>query len=109
MADDDLRAELAALKARVAALEPKPVVREPVRSWQPPGRDYTEGMGMPANARQAMLDATPDALLRDVSRDRAAQTPTSLVSTEQQRSTPAVWKENTSGWREARPLSEWRK
>jgi hypothetical protein len=62
--DEDLRAELAALKARVVELEAK---GRPIPSTPPgPIRDLTANMSMPKEALQTMVDAVPSAVVREI-------------------------------------------
>jgi hypothetical protein len=66
--------ELAALKARVEELEranksPEPFVPKP---YEP--IDWTARMSMPPSALQAMVEAVPDRLIKDIVRDNRAPT-----------------------------------
>ena len=64
--DKDLRAELAALKARVVELEARGRPSAPIKSTPGPIRDLTAGMSMPREALQAMADAVPSAVIREI-------------------------------------------
>src|SRR5262245_45985613 len=96
MSDDD---ELAKLKEEVAALrkriDPEP---RPRSTWAP--RDYTEGMSMDRSAMQAMIDAVPDRLMRDLRADALKPNPVTVSRTDPQ---PQPVKRGT-GWINERKL-----
>jgi hypothetical protein len=102
--------ELAALKARVAELEartkPPPPAPPAPKGFQ--RYDYTAGMSMPASALRAMVQATPDAMVRDIAmRDGRAPTGPSaqgVIPASQPLSNVRVGGSGT-GWAREIPLS----
>jgi hypothetical protein len=90
---DDIKKELAELKQR---LDPSP---RPPSTYTP--RDYTEGMSMPRSAMQAMIDAVPDAQMRDIRGD--ARRPNAVTGAAPQPQQPV--RRNTGGWIDPNPLS----
>jgi hypothetical protein len=102
--------ELAALKARIEELERKAKPPEPFKpdpNWQ--RYDPTANMSMPLNALQAMVNAVPDSMVRGIVRDnQGPQGPSSagiVPSSQQLTSVHPGGGSNTTGWREATPLS----
>ena len=99
-----LRAENDALRKRMEKLEeqvnPKPFKSE----WRGP-IDYTEGMSMPRSAMQAMIDAVPETVMREIRADARKPNPTqasqSPLTTTSSQSQP---QRRGSGWIEPRPL-----
>jgi hypothetical protein len=69
--------ELSKLKKEVAELKDQlnPPPRQPSTH---PRFDPTEGMSMPRSAMQAMVDAVPDALMRDLRADARKPNPATL-------------------------------
>ena len=92
---DDLKREVAALKDQ---LNPKPFKSE----WRGP-IDYTAGMSMDRGAMKAMMDAVPDALMKELRGDarRLPVTyPSSMIPTSNERTET----KRGSGWISERPL-----
>ena len=104
--------ELAALKKRVAELgraakpapPPEPFKPEPYQRYDP-----TAGMSMPPSALAAMVAVCPDSMVRGIVRDnQAPKTPSIAGVPSSQQLTgirPGGGPVNTTGWREATPLS----
>ncbi len=108
MSPEDLQALATAvadeLERRAKAAQPAPFdpgPRVPTTTELALGR-----LKMSAEVMQPMLDATPDAMLRDIARDRHASAPRSAIPPRE--GVPPTDLEpkqvNTSGWRNPRPL-----
>jgi hypothetical protein len=95
MSDDELeklRKEVNELRQKI---DPPP---KPPSTWQP--RDYTQGMSMPPSAMQAMLDAVPDRLMRDLRGD--AMRPNAVTGAAPQPQSQPV--QRGTGWIDSAPL-----
>ena len=66
MSEDDLKAEIAALKERLAALEARGRPAAPMRADPAPLRDLTAGMSMPREALLEMATAVPNVVIRQI-------------------------------------------
>src|SRR5262249_15729351 len=66
MSEDDLKAEIAALKERLAALEARGRPAAPMRADPAPLRDLTAGMSMPREALLEMATAVPTVVIRQI-------------------------------------------
>jgi hypothetical protein len=94
----ELQAKTVELAERLKALEPDPEFkRQPMPRWDPTAR-----MRMPASAIQAMVEAVPDALVRNIARDfhRGVTAPSSMIPGRGQE--PVV---RGSGWVDPAPLA----
>jgi len=89
---DDLKRQVAELKNQI---DPPP--RSPSNH---PRFDPTEGMSMPRSAMQAMIDAVPDALMRDLRSDARKPNPITGGAT-----APSQPVKRGSGWVDAKPLT----
>ena len=99
-----LRAENEALRKRMEKLEEQ-VNPKPFKSEYRGPIDYTEGMRMPRNAMQAMIDAVPESLMAELRADarkpnpvtQASQSPiTSTSSAQSQPNATRQWMGRTS-------------
>jgi len=100
---DDLAAEIAALKARVAELEARGQPSAPMKGEPPPFRDLTAGMSMPKEAVLEMATAVPNVVIRQiVTADRVSGQLAPLSGGNATPQTPAQL--NHSGWRSPAPL-----
>ena len=97
-----LRAELELQKKKLKDLEAKvnPPPREPY-VHQPP--DYTAGMSMPRSAMQAMIDAVPESVMRELRADARKPNPvtqasSSPISTSSSAQEPQPPRERGTGW-----------
>jgi hypothetical protein len=100
-----LERDVATLAARVAELEkagkpPEPLKREPHQPFDP-----TANMGMPRSAVQAMVDAVPDSLVRDLHSDAARGNPVTAPTSQVPQRGGGVEIRRGSGWAEPNPLS----
>ena len=97
-----LRAELELQKKKLKDLEAKvnPPPREPY-VHQPP--DYTAGMSMPRSAMQAMIDAVPESVMRELRADARKPNPvtqasSSPISTSSSAQEPQPPRARGTGW-----------
>ena len=102
-----LRAELELQKKKLKDLEAKvnPPPREPY-VHQPP--DYTAGMSMPRSAMQAMIDAVPESVMRELRSDARKPNPVTQASSSLLTTTPSAQSQPTqrgTGWRESAPIT----
>jgi len=97
-----LRAELELQKAELKKLRdqvnPPP---RPAYVHQPP--DYTAGMSMPRSAMQAMIDAVPESVMRELRADARKPNPvtqasSSPISTSSSAQEPQPPRERGTGW-----------
>ena len=99
-----LRAELELHKAELKKLRDQinPPKSEP---YVMPRFDPTEGMSMPRNAMQAMVDAS-SSYMADIRSDARKPNPVTEASSSTVRGTPAAQpqRRNTGGWRDEVPL-----
>jgi len=102
-----LRAELELQKAELKKLRDQ--VNPPPRPpyvHQPP--DYTAGMSMPRSAMQAMIDAVPESVMRELRADARKPNPITQASSSPLSTTPSTQPQPTqrkgTGWREEAPL-----
>ena len=91
--------ELTELRKQVAKLKDQlnPPPRQPSTH---PRFDPTEGMSMPKSAMQAMIDAVPDALMRDLRGDARRPNPVNPPTPSQ----PTTQVQRGSGWVDERKL-----
>jgi hypothetical protein len=102
---EKLKAELEIEKAKLKALQDQinPPPREPSRG----PIDYTEGMSMPRNAMQAMIDAVPESLMREIRADERKPNPVTQASSSPLSTSPSSAQsqpQRKGGWIEPRPL-----
>jgi hypothetical protein len=95
-----LRAELELQKKKLKDLEAKvnPPPREPY-VHQPP--DYTAGMSMPRSAMQAMIDAVPESVMREIRADARKPNPVTQASSSPISTTPSAQSQppqSGTGW-----------
>ena len=95
---EDLKKELQALKDQV-----NPPPRQPSR-WQP--IDRTAGMSMDRATMQAMIDAVPESVMREIRGDARRPNPVTEASSSPIKSTPSALSQpqRKGGWVEPRPL-----
>lgn len=101
-----LRAENEALRKRMEKLEEQ-VNPKPFKSEYRGPIDYTEGMSMPRNAMQAMIDAVPESLMRELRADARKPNPVTGVSSSPLTSSSSAQSQpqrKGTGWVEERPL-----
>ena len=89
---DDLKKEIADLKQKI---DPPP---RPPSTHQP--HDYTQGMSMPREAIRDLINAVPDALMRDLRGDARKPNPVTGGPNPQ----PTSQVQRGSGWQQPRPL-----
>ena len=102
---EKLKAQNAELADRIAKLEE--AAKPPPKSepFVMPRIDYTEGMSMPRNAMQAMIDAVPESVMQGIRADARKPNPVTTGSS-QIKSTPSALSQpqRKGGWIEPRPL-----
>ena len=100
-----LRAELELHKAELKKLKDQinPPKSEP---FVMPRFDPTEGMSMPRNAMQAMIDAVPESLMKELRADARKPNPVTQASSSPLSTKPSVQSQpqRGSGWIDPRPL-----
>jgi hypothetical protein len=108
-----IQEQIKTLEAKVAELDRAAVAKsQPAPKFEagPPTPGTTElamrNLRMSAQAMAPMLDAVPDELLRQVSRDQFAKAPASVIPEREglPPADPEPKQTNTSGWRNPKPL-----
>jgi hypothetical protein len=104
---EKLKAQNAELSERIAKLEAAAKPAEPFKSdWRGP-IDYTEGMSMGRSAMQAMIDAVPESLMRELRADARKPNPVTQASSSPLTTTPSAQSQpqrRGTGWRDEIPL-----
>jgi hypothetical protein len=98
---EELKRQNKELSERIAKLEEAAKPPKPSEPWTWQKPDPTEGMSMPRSAMQAMIDAVPESLMRELRSD--ARRPNPVTGGPAPPPTPQG--PRGSGWREAAPIA----